>query len=186
MVAIKRFHETDEDPAVKKVGLREVRMLKVSPQVAPVFIWPAMGSCMKRLCLIPLGRRRVILLTRLCAMALFWPGLHPVGSAAIAAFQPHQLGRGWFACMRAMYTCCCALAGSARCSDVLPCPHVMLHVHTNSAIKSRGLTYSITHGECRADCDKSPRRRFLLHISVFLVVLAMAMLAACACGWSGI
>ena len=30
MVAIKKFLETDEDQAVKKIAMREIRMLKVS------------------------------------------------------------------------------------------------------------------------------------------------------------
>ena len=29
MVAIKKFLETDEDPTVKKIAMREIRMLKV-------------------------------------------------------------------------------------------------------------------------------------------------------------
>ena len=30
MVAIKKFLETDEDPTVKKIAMREIRMLKVT------------------------------------------------------------------------------------------------------------------------------------------------------------
>lgn len=30
IVAIKKFVETDEDPAIRKIALREIRMLKVS------------------------------------------------------------------------------------------------------------------------------------------------------------
>jgi hypothetical protein len=36
-VAIKKFIESDDDPAIKRIAMREIRMLKVSGNV--VFSW---------------------------------------------------------------------------------------------------------------------------------------------------
>ena len=38
MVAIKKFLETDEDPTVKKIAMREIRMLKVIFRVGIFFV----------------------------------------------------------------------------------------------------------------------------------------------------
>lgn len=40
IVAIKKFVESEDDPIIKKIALREIRMLKVNAQSDPVGIIP--------------------------------------------------------------------------------------------------------------------------------------------------
>ena len=50
VVAIKKFLETDEDPTVKKIAMREIRMLKVgvaSPTMAKHSVLFAMSTYVK-------------------------------------------------------------------------------------------------------------------------------------------
>ena len=60
VVAIKKFLETDEDPTVKKIAMREIRMLKVSR--LKVVTFSALSASL-------VGRRGSVVKDTACALA---------------------------------------------------------------------------------------------------------------------